>query len=103
MSVPVSLILAGAAGMAFGLLYFGGLWLTVRWLPRTRFPAMLTLSSLLGRMAVTLAGFYVVMAGRSERLLACVAGFVLMRFVVVSWLQTHDVQPELPRSEKEMQ
>jgi F1F0 ATPase subunit 2 len=80
------LTLALAAGLALGLFFFGGLWLTVQRLPTTQWPVLLTLGSLLARTAVTLAGFYLVMAGRWERLLACLVGFTLMRFFLVTWL-----------------
>jgi F1F0 ATPase subunit 2 len=43
----------------------------------------LSLVSLMIRLGVTLAGFYLVMAGRWERLLACLVGFLLMRTVLV--------------------
>ncbi len=77
------LIPAFAAGLLLGLFYFGGLWLTVQRLPRSEHPGMLTLVSLIIRLGVTLAGFYLVMAGRWERLLVCLAGFLLVRIVLV--------------------
>ncbi|MBM4070176.1 MAG: ATP synthase subunit I [Planctomycetes bacterium] len=101
MSEGLPLILAGVAGLLLGLFYFGGLWLTIRWLPATRCPALLTLGSLVGRMAVTLAGFYAIMAGRWERLLACLAGFVLMRFVVLACLRPEDAPPLPPQQGQE--
>lgn len=77
------LILAFLAGLLLGLLYFGGLWLTVQRLPAARHPGVLTLASLIIRLGVTLAVFYLVMAGRWERLLVCLAGFFLVRFVLI--------------------
>ena len=73
------LLLPAAAGLALGLVYFGALWLTVRALPAARSPALLTLASLTARLALLLLGFHAVAAGRWERLLACLAGFVLAR------------------------
>jgi len=77
------MFLAFMAGIAVGLFYFGGLWLTIKRLPGARHPGVLTLVSLLIRLGVTLAVFYLVMAGRWERLLVCLAGFVLVRLVLV--------------------
>lgn len=88
------LLLALMAGLALGLWYFGGLWLTVQRLPRARNPGFLSLVSLMIRLGVTLAGFYLVMAGRWERLLACLAGFLLMRIVLVRRLGP--VSPQSP-------
>jgi F1F0 ATPase subunit 2 len=69
--------------MVLGVFYFGGLWLTVKRLPFVARPALLTLCSYLGRLGVTLSGFYVVMAGSWERLLAVLCGFVVMRIILV--------------------
>jgi F1F0 ATPase subunit 2 len=69
--------------MVLGLFYFGGLWLTVKRLPFSARPALLTLCSYLGRLIVTLSGFYVVMAGSWELLLAVVSGFMVMRIILV--------------------
>jgi F1F0 ATPase subunit 2 len=106
MSDLAPLILAGLIGMFLGLFYFGGLWLTVRQLPTTQSPVILTLGSLVVRMAVTLGGFYLVMMGwpaaginpaaRWQRLLACLVGFVVMRVIVVSRLRPQPEQGEQP-------
>ena len=79
------LLLAVVVGLALGFVYFGGLWLTVQHLPQSRRPAVLSLVSLMIRLGLTLAVFYLVMAGRWERLLACLAGFLLMRLVLVRY------------------
>ena len=83
MNQLIPFFLAFVAGIVVGLFYFGGLWLTVQRLPQTRRPAVLSLVSLFIRLGLTLAVFYLVMAGRWERLLACLAGFLLMRLVLV--------------------
>lgn len=96
MSDSLPLVLAVLVGVGLGLLFFGGLWLTMRWLPTTRWPLLLTLGSLLGRMLVTLGGFYLVMAGRWERLVACLCGFVAGRILVQVW--TRLPPPDQPDS-----
>ena len=70
-------------GTGLGLFYFGGLWLTVQRLPVTKRLALLTLGSLVGRMGISLFGFYLVMDGQWERLLVCLSGFVLVRVILV--------------------
>jgi F1F0 ATPase subunit 2 len=77
------ILLAGSVGVGVGVVYFGGLWLTVRRLPDARRPALLLLGSVVGRTVLTLLGFYLVMGARWERLLACLAGFILARMVLV--------------------
>jgi F1F0 ATPase subunit 2 len=83
MNFTVSLVLAFLAGLALGLFYYGGLWLTVQRLPQSRSPGVLAVVSLLLRLTLALAAFYLVMGGRWERLLACVAGFLLVRTLLV--------------------
>jgi F1F0 ATPase subunit 2 len=69
-------------GILLGAVFFGGLWWTVRVGVSARQPALWFLFSLLARSALTLAGFYLFSAGDWRRLLACLAGFTLARFLV---------------------
>jgi len=78
----VSLLWAFLAGLALGGFYFGGLWLTVRRLPAAQHVAPLFLLSFVGRMAVSLGGFYLVMDGDWRRAVACLVGFLVMRMVL---------------------
>lgn len=87
MSELLSLALALLAGFGLGLLYFGGLWLTVRQLPVTRYPLLLTLGSFFGRIGISVVGFYFVMGSHWERLLACLLTFLWMRNLLVQRLQ----------------
>jgi len=73
------LTVAYTAGLGLGLFYFGGLWLTVRRLPAARRPGLLAAGSLALRTGICLFGFYLVMGGRWERLMLCLAGFVTAR------------------------
>lgn len=77
------LIAAFAAGMALGAFFSLHLWSSVK---RLTGPEGITLSSVGGfilRMVVVTSGFYLVMDGRWERLLAALAGFVVVRGVMV--------------------
>lgn len=100
MNPVISLALGWAAGMGLGLLYFGGLWLTVGRLSTVRWPALLLLGSFAGRTAFVLAGFYFVMEGRWERMLACLVGFVMARMLLVSRLQREELLPNVPRGKE---
>ena len=81
----IELPFAGLAGAALGFFFFGGLWLTVRALPRSQSPALLMLGSFVIRIGATVAGFYFVMDGRWERMLACMVGLLLARTILVNW------------------
>lgn len=73
-------------GTVIGALFFGGLWLTVRRIPRSRHPALLMFSSLILRLALAGAGFYWVMDGSAVRLLSALAGFLAVRWVLTGRL-----------------
>ncbi len=76
------LALALVVGLALGVVYFGGLWLTVKRLPTTRRPALLFFGSFLARTALVVAGIYLVMDGRWERVAVCLAGLLVARVVL---------------------
>ncbi|SEM10557.1 F1/F0 ATPase, subunit 2 [Syntrophus gentianae] len=78
----VSLIGVFVAGMVLGSFYFAVLWQTVRRLPEVSSPARLLLISLLLRMGVILPAFYLLMAGRWERIVVVLGGFVVMREIL---------------------
>ena len=78
----LSLTPALAAGVLLGAFFFGGLWWTVRKGVSTQWPALWFLGSMLLRMSITLAGFYLVGRAHWERWLVCLLGFVLARILV---------------------
>lgn len=83
--------LALLAGMALGLAYFGGLWLTVRQLPRTHNPTVLTLISFLGRTGIILLGFYAIIVAVPHlpvlHLLLSLATFFWTRNLILQQVQ----------------
>jgi F1F0 ATPase subunit 2 len=99
MSPFLSLAWAWVAGTGLGLFYFGGLWFTVQRLPTCRWPAPLVLASFVGRTAVVVVGFYFVMGGRWERVLACLVGFIVVRLVLVSRLRA-ELASDTPRGKE---
>ena len=85
MSEVLPLLLAMAAGLALGAMFFGGLLWTVRRIVSSPRPALVVSVSLVLRMGLALAGFYLVSNGDWRRLLACLAGFAAAR-LAVTWL-----------------
>jgi F1F0 ATPase subunit 2 len=81
----LTLALTLMTGLLLGAIFFGGLWWTVRLGIASRRPALLFLGSLLLRTVVVVAGFYFVGDGHWPRLLACLSGFVIARFIV-TWI-----------------
>jgi F1F0 ATPase subunit 2 len=82
MTDTLTLAWALGMGLVFGAIHFGGLWWTVRRGTASRHPALLFLGSFLLRTSIAMAGLYFVAAGHWDRLLACLLGFVIARFIV---------------------
>jgi F1F0 ATPase subunit 2 len=82
MNETLMLVLALVAGVLLGAMFFGGLWWTVCKGVSSQRPALWFLGSLLLRMSIALSGFYFVSGGHWDRLLACLLGFVIARFIV---------------------
>ena len=83
MNDALILLLAGGAGGLLGAFFFGGLWWTVRRGLASKRAALWFLSSLVLRTAVSVAGFFVVAGGQWQRLLACLIGFTIARYIVI--------------------
>ena len=81
-SLIFNLAIAASAGLALGLFYFGGLWFTVRRVADSTRPGILMFCSFVGRLLLTLCGFYLVMDERWERLMACLCGFLVTRIML---------------------
>lgn len=99
MNDTVILVLAAGAGVLLGAAFFGGLWWTVQRSLASRRPALWVLGSFVLRMGIGLAGFYFVSGGRMDRLMACLLGFVIARFIVTH-LSGARVGPDSSRAEE---
>jgi F1F0 ATPase subunit 2 len=87
--IVIDIVFSLAVGAVLGIVFYGGLLLTVRRLVATRHPGSLMLSSLLVRTAIVLAGLLLVARGRWENVLGCVVGFTIGRVAVSRiWLCT---------------
>ena len=82
------LVVALAAGLLLGAVFFGGLWWTVRKGVSSKRPAHWFLWSFLLRMSLVLAGLYFVGRGDWRRLMACLLGFIIARFCVMRLTRT---------------
>jgi F1F0 ATPase subunit 2 len=77
------LVLAMVTGVLLGVMFFGGLWWTVRKVSSSQQPALWFFCSLLLRTSTALVGFYLVGGGHWERVLVCLLGFVMARHIVI--------------------
>lgn len=66
-----------------GVLYFGGLWLTLQRLQGSRRPAFLVMGSLAARLALMFLGLYFITGGAWARIGAYLLGFFVMRTIMI--------------------
>jgi F1F0 ATPase subunit 2 len=85
----MTLLSAFLAGIGTGVFFFGGLWLTVRKAAESHHPGRLSLGSFFIRAAISLPVIHFATGGQWQRLVACLAGFFLMRV-----LFTHFLRPD---------
>ena len=84
-----ALLLALAAGMLLGVIFFGGLWWTVRSGMTARQPALWFIGSMMLRTGIVTMGFYFLLSlsGNSwEILLGSLSGFILARLLATRLL-----------------
>jgi F1F0 ATPase subunit 2 len=86
------MILAFVAGIALGILFFGGLWFTVKKIVTAKIPALWLLGSFIIRFGVVLTGFYFISSGNWQRLVICLIGFVAARYIVIHFTKTIDAK-----------
>lgn len=76
-------ILALLAGLVLGLFFFGGLWWTIQKGLTSKYAGLWFFGSLIVRTGVLLTGFFLVADGHWQRLVACLIGFIVARWIVV--------------------
>ena len=86
------MVMASGAGLLIGSFFYGGLWWTVKKGMKSGYPALWFIGSLITRFAVTLLGFYLVSGNHWERMLMCLAGFVIARAVVTRLTRVTEVK-----------
>jgi len=99
MNETLMLVVAGVAGILLGAIFFGGLWWTVRKGVASPRPALWFLGSMLLRMGIVLGGFYFVGGGQWQRMVACLIGFVIARFLV-QWLTRTPLEHPNPQAKE---
>ena len=93
------LVVALAAGLLLGAVFFGGLWWTVRKGVSSKRPAHWFLWSFLLRMSLVLVGFYFAGRGDWRRLMACLLGFIIARFCAMRLTRTPVEHSHFPAKE----
>jgi F1F0 ATPase subunit 2 len=77
------LTFAAVGGAGLGIVFYGGLYWTIRCGIESKTPALWFSGSLMLRTFLVLGGFYTISGGDWHRLVACFPGFLLVRVVVM--------------------
>lgn len=89
------ILAALAAGLGLGLVYFGGLWWTVRRLPTWQRPALVFLISFAVRMGVALVGLLLLVRAGMPYLMTGLVTMVLVRvYLTRRFGPIHSIRPE---------
>jgi F1F0 ATPase subunit 2 len=92
MNVDWQLLLAALlAGLVLGLVHYGGLWLTVKRMPSSSHPLLWYFSSMLGRTAFVLAGFFLILPGGLACTGVALAGMLGTRVALAAGLSASPV------------
>ena len=81
-----SFIVSLLGGVGLGVFFYGGLWLTVRRLPATAHPILLTLSSFWIRTLIVVTAFVFLVRMGLEYALIAMVSFILGRLAVSLFL-----------------
>ncbi|MEP7256893.1 MAG: ATP synthase subunit I [Flavitalea sp.] len=84
------LVLAFIWGVLLGLLFFGGLWFTIKKAIASKIPSLWVLGSFIFRVSIALAGFYFIGLENWRKLVICMLGFILSRFMVIHFTKSID-------------
>lgn len=87
------MFIAFLIGTLLGVLYFGGLYVTVSLMTRVRFPSLLMMGSLVLRMVLLLYGFYLLRNGGVYSILIALFAVILVKFIMVSMVRRSIEKP----------
>jgi F1F0 ATPase subunit 2 len=99
MNETLMMVLALIFGAGLGVVFFGGLWWTVRKSLQSKRPALWIFGSLLLRISIVAAWFYLFAGHHWERLLLSLLGFIAARFVVIRLTRPSGQNPTHPVTE----
>jgi F1F0 ATPase subunit 2 len=77
------IVFAFAVGIALGAFFSLNLWSSVQRMTDDKTPWYILYGGFMLRISIVLLGFYLVMDGHWERMIAALGGFVLMREILV--------------------
>jgi F1F0 ATPase subunit 2 len=96
-----SMLVGALSGMALGIFYFGGLWLTVRRIPCAAHPGKLLLISFIIRLGISLTGLWITLHMDHMAFFIALAAFFAVRHFMIRRLGPASVEKQrLPISDR---
>ena len=96
--IEAKLLVPLLAGVALGVIFFGGLWWTVRRAISARWVALWFFASLVLRTLIVLGGFYLACGDDWRRWLAALLGFSVARLIITRLTRPQTEIAELHRA-----
>lgn len=90
MNDMAGLVFAFIAGGLLGVFFYFGLWWTVKKGMSSTKPALWFGISMVARTVIALAVFYAVGGNHFQRLVACLAGFIIARLIITRFIRLKD-------------
>ncbi|MCR6640257.1 MAG: ATP synthase subunit I [Sporocytophaga sp.] len=85
-------IICFLGGLFLGAIFYGGLWLTVKYCLPLKNPGIAFLGSFIFRISFSLIGFYYLFDKDWFNLLVCFAGFMLARITITKMVKSFDLK-----------
>jgi len=85
MKISYLLLIGCLWGISLGIIYFGGLWFTVRFVPKVSRPKLFMFLSFILRMTILLAGIWFVLREGALVFTATLITILLVRFVMIQF------------------
>jgi F1F0 ATPase subunit 2 len=97
MNEIIYIIIVFICGIILGIIFFGGLWLTIKKSVTSKTPGLLFFASFLIRTGIALLGFYFLAANNWKNMVACLVGFIISRFIIKQYTkhETHAIAKEV--------
>ena len=86
------IILTIIAGFLLGVFFFGGLWWTTKKGLLSKSPTLWFLLSLFIRVGITLTAFYFISRDHWEKMVFCLLGFIVARFIIMRFTQVPEIK-----------
>ena len=78
-------------GILLGIIFFGGLYWSIKQLSKAKYPAILMSISALVRMGVLIVGIYLLSDNNIKNILSILLGVILVKIVMIFTVQKNSV------------